>query len=218
MTMAVGSDRRTRGVIASIALLVLIAVVGCAASTEMTNLWKDPHYKSGLGTRVLVVAVRKDPVRRRMWEDAFTQELTARGDSATASYQLFPDAAPDTQAVIGAVSKDGYSAVLVSSRLSPQTQVTYIPGTLRRAPMTVQDYMGRFHTYWTTVEEPGYTETDEIHRFQTDLWTTANGGRLIWSGELRTLESLSNKTVSDAVSKHIMPVLQKQGLVPPKKS
>jgi hypothetical protein len=203
---------------AHVALLALImTTAGCAAQSEMTDLWKDPSFTSGPIHKVLVVALRKDPVRRRMWEDAFASQLGARGLTATSSYQLFPGASPDSQEVIEAVRDDGYDAVLVSVRLPDQTTSTYVPGMVRRESVTVQDFYGTFHAYWRDVQDPGHTETDEIRRFQTDVWATGASGRLIWSGTLRTLESVSNRTIEAAVSKDIIPLLEKQALIPKKR-
>jgi hypothetical protein len=217
MAKQVGIRRRTWGAVAPVALLALAVTAGCAAQSEMTNLWKDPSFTSGPMRNVLVVALRKDPVRRRMWEDAFVDELGARGLSATPSYQLFPEAPPDTLEMIEALRKSDYDAVLVSTRLPNQTESTYVPGTVRRQTVTERDYYGVIRAYSRDVQSPGYTETDEIRRFQTDVWTTGDRGHLIWSGTLRTLESLSNRTIAAAVSRHIAPVLEKQGLVPAKR-
>ena len=218
MARQLGNDRRTRGAVARVALLALVmTMAGCAMQSEMTDLWKDPSFTSGPMHNVLVVALRKDPVRRRMWEDAFAGELGARGLTATSSYQLFPEAPPDTQEMIETVRRNGYDAVLVSVRLPNQTTSTYVPGTVRRESVTVQDFYGSFHAYWRDVQDPGHTETDEIRRFQTDVWATGASGRLIWSGTLRTLESVSNRTIEAAVSKDIIPLLEKQGLISKKK-
>jgi len=217
MAKQVGNGRRTRGAVAHIALLALIITAGCAAQSEMTNLWKDPSFTSGPMHSVLVVALRKDPVRRRMWEDAFVSELGARGLTATSSYQLFPEAPPDTLEMTEAVQRNGYDAVLVSIRLPNQTTSTYVPGEVRREMVTTQNFYGIFHTYWRDVQDPGHTETDEVTLVQTDVWATGVRGRLIWSGTLRTLESVSNHTVETAVSKHILPELEKQGLIAKKK-
>lgn len=213
MAMTIVWSWRSRGAVASTACLVLLLTAGCASQIAMTDVWKDPSFTSGPLRNVLVVAVRKDPVRRRLWEDAFTQELRVRGVTATPSYQLFSDAPPDTQDVIEAVRKNGHDAVLSSVRLPNETHSTYVPGIVRRQPVTVVDYLGRFHTYLQDVQDPGHTETDEVRLVQTDIWTTSDGGRLIWSGTLRTLESVNGRTVDTAVSKDIMPELEKQGLV-----
>jgi hypothetical protein len=213
MPMRMMGSWRSQGAIASTAFLVLLLLTGCASQIAMTDVWKDQSFTSGPLRNVLVVAVRKDPVRRRLWEDAFAQELRLRGVTATPSYQLFPDAPPDTQDVIEAVRRNGHDAVLSSVRLPNETRATYVPGIMRRQPVTVVDYLGRFHTYLEDVQDPGHTEIDEVRLIQTDIWTTSDGGRLIWSGTLRTLESVNRNAVDTAVSKDIMPELEKQRLV-----
>jgi hypothetical protein len=215
MTMQPGGVRWTRGPLAHVALLALLmTTAGCAAQSEMADLWRDPSYTSGPVRTVLVVALRKEPVRRRMWEDAFTSELGARGVTATSSYQLFPEASPDSQEVLEAVRREGYDAVLMSVRLPNQTASTYVPGVVRRESVMGRDLYGTLHTYWRDVQDPGHTETDEIRRFQTDFWATGASGRLVWSGTLRTLESVSNRSIEAAVSREIVPLLEKQALIP----
>jgi hypothetical protein len=217
MARLVEDGRRTWGFVALVALLALVATAGCAVQSELTDVWKDPSFTSGPMRNVLVVALRKDPVRRRMWEDEFTRELGARGLTATASYRLFPGAPPDTQDVIEAVRKDGYDAVLSSIRLPNETTSTYVPGTTRRETVLTRDFYGSFHTYWRDVQDPGHTETDEIRTFQTDVWATGGSGGLISSGKLRTLESVTSRSIGTAVSRYIVPELESQGLVPKKK-
>ena len=217
MVEQVGNGRRIRGAAAPIALLALVFTAGCAMQSAMTDLWHDPSYTSGPAHNVLVVALRKDPVRRRMWEDAFVHELGARGVTATSSYQLFQEAPPDTQEVIEAVRKNGYDAVLTSIRLPNETTSTYVPGTVRRETVMMRDFYGSFHAYWRDVQDPGHTEVDEVRLVETDLWATGRSGRLIWSGTLRTLESVNNRTIEAAVSRDIIPQLEEQALIPKKK-
>ena len=214
MAKQAGSGRRTWGTDAYVALLTLVVAAGCAAQSEMTNVWRDPSFSSGPVRKVLVVALRKDPVRRRMWEDAFADELGARGLASTSSYQLFPEAPPDTQEMVGAVRRDGYDAVIVSTRLPNETASTYVPGTVRRETVMTQDFYGSFHAYWRDVQDPGHTEVDEIRQVQTDVWSAGGDGRLISSCTLRTLESVNGRTIRIAVSRDILPVVEKQGLIP----
>ena len=215
MVSRAGNGRHVGGNVAACALLVSAALAGCASQSVMTNLWKDPSFTAGPVHNALIVAIRKDPVRRRIVEDAFVSALHARGVTATSSYTLFPDAPPDTQQVTDVVRKNGYDAVFASVRLPDETTSRYIPGTVRREQVSSQDYYGRFHAYWVNVQDPGYTETNKITQLQTDVWFIANhSGRLVWSGTLRTLESPNNRNVNATVSKDIMPQLEKEGVVP----
>ena len=206
-------DGRIRSGLVAVALLALTA--GCAVQSEMTNGWHDTTLSSNSLHNVLIVAIRKDPVRRRAWEDAFTTALTARGVKATASYRIYADASPDTDQVIDAVRARGFDAVLTSTRLPNQETSTYVPGTIRSEPVTTEDYYGRFHSRLISVQDAGYTETDTIIQVQTDVWaTSAVGGRLVWSSTLRTLEAVSSNTVERAVTKYIMPEMEGQGVFP----
>ena len=217
MAQQVGNGRRTWGAFAPVALLALVATAGCAVQSELTDVWKDPSFASGPMHNVLVVVLRKDPVRRRMWEDEFTRDLGARGLTATSSYQLFPGAPPDTQEVIDAVRQNGYDAVLTSVRLPDETTSTYVPGATRHETVVARDFYGSFHTYWRDVQDPGHTETDQISSFQTEVWATGGGGGLVCSVKLRTLESVTSRTIGLAVTRYIDPELEKQGLVPKRK-
>jgi hypothetical protein len=217
MANAIMNRWSVRGGLASLAIVAATLVSGCAVNSEMTLLWRDPTLAPGSVRNVLVVGIRKDAVRRRKWEDAFVSALTLRGVTATASYRLFPQAPPDTQDVVDAVRTHGYGAILTSLRLPDQTTTAFVPGTVRPEQVASWDYYGRFHSYWVGVQDPGYTETDTIIQLQTDVWAIApNGGHLVWSGTLRTLESANNQTVEHAVDRNIMPEMEKQGVVPAK--
>lgn len=204
-----------RVLLASFAMLLLLGLPGCAARTQMTDVWRDKTVAPRSFHNIMVVAIRKDPVRRRAWEDAFVSALHSRGIKAMASYTRFADAAPDSQELQRAVRSLGCDAVMTSVRLADETEDRYVPGVIRNEPMTRQDYYGRFHRDWVVVQEEGYIETDTVILVRTDLWTPRNGrGVLVWSGTLRTLERASSDLVEEAVTEHIMPLLEKQGMVP----
>lgn len=205
---------RTRAML----VLVLIPLLGegCATSL-MTNMWMDPSYSDGAMKNVLAVAVRKDPVRRRIWEDALVGELKRYGVSAVSSYSLFPAGTPDTLQVIEAVRKHAFDGVAVSVHLANLTEETYVHGYVEREPVYVsRPFTGALRTYWTEVEVPGYMETTEVRRFQTDVWTTRNGGRLIWSGTLESTDAASYGSAREAIAKGILPQLSAAGVLPPR--
>ena len=77
--------------------------------------------------KILVIAVRKDAVWRRIWEDAFVAEFSNDGVKAIASYNLFPNALPDTNQVAGAVQENEFDGILVNRPLEQGNR-----NTLRR--------------------------------------------------------------------------------------
>ena len=199
--------------------LALAVTVGCAAQGRMTNVWHDPAMAPASLHKVYVVAVRKDAVRRRAWEDAFVEALARQGVSATASYRRFEDASPDTQQVIDVVNREGYDAVLTTTRLADQETSQRVQGQFRQQQFIARNEYGysRLHSYWVTVQDPDYIETDTIIRLQTDVWAvSAGGGHLVWSGTLNLLESVAGHTAKKAVDDAIVPQLVREGMLPGK--
>ncbi len=208
----------TRRAYAFLFALLLGAVLfdGCSQS-QMTQMWKDPSYNDGTMKKVFAIAVRKDPVRRRLWEDAFVKELAAHGVSAVASYGMFPSGVPDSMQVSDAVLKEGCDGVALSVRLPDATEETYVAGYTRREPVTVSGpFLNQYATYWRNVQVPGYTETNQVRRYQTSVWTTQNGGRMIWSVTIETPETATPGPVRDVIRKQIVPELVTAGILPPR--
>jgi len=202
-------------------ILSILAVLssidfGCAPS-ELTNIWRDPSFKDQPMTNILVIAVKKDPVSRRMWEDGLAAELTTHGVAPTPSYKLFPGALPDTQQVIAAVREKHCDGVLIVRRLPNETSTSERPAYVKSVPVTLFDQMS--NTYYITyadVIQPGYVDTLKTVRHEINLWSTKEGGLLIWAGTGEMLDPGSRETVMDEISGLIVPELSRQGLIPKK--
>lgn len=196
-------------------LLALFTLAGCGSGAQVADTWRDATYQSPPMGRVYVVAVRNDAVRRRMWEDAFVSQLKAHGADATASYTQFPDAAPDTQQVEDVVSGGRYDGVLISLRLPSTTALRDVPPTTERVAETRRNpFTGFYYTVYRDVYTPGYTETDEIRRFQTDVWTTKEGGRLVWSESVNMFDPTTGDAAKDVVSKKVLKHASRDGILP----
>jgi hypothetical protein len=215
----IATDRRQAlfPIVLGFSFLLAPLLAGCGGGARLTNMWRDPNYSQGTMTSVYVVALRKDPIRRRMWEDAFVNELARRGVTAEPSYLAFPDAVPDTQQVVAQVREKKYDGVLASRRLPTREVKTYVPGYTTQEPVTVQSpWTMVYRTYYQEVTVPGYTEVDRVVRFETDLWTTKEGGHLVWSGTTEMMNPTSGSHVRDEITEKIVPELAKAGMVPKK--
>ncbi len=206
----------TRAALMLAAIVALAPLAGCAAG-NLDNMWRDASFDAPDMKNVLVIAVRPDAVRRRLWEDAFAQSLTARGSKATTSYSLWPNAAPDTAQVIEAVRTQGYDGVLVSMRQADGVEKTFVPGYVRREPETRQSpWTGAYYTAWKTVEVPDREDMQAVANFQTDVWSTLNGGKLVWSGSDRTTNTIDANTIKACVEQMWVPQIAKSGIFPAK--
>jgi hypothetical protein len=190
-----------------------VVLFGCASSTQLADTWRDPSYRAAPMNNVYVVAVRKDAVRRRQWEDAYVSVLTERGMKAVPSYLQFPDAPPDTDQVVGAVQASGYDGVVISMRLPNSLETTEVPSTVTTVPVTRWNrFRGRYYTAFREVYQPGYVETNDVRNFQTDVWSADESGSLVWSATVRTLDPAGEAGVRDVVAKKIVARAVKDGI------
>ena len=213
--MRASSGPQPRVLMLSIAAISLLA--GCAAS-QLGNMWRDPTFKTEGFKKVLVIAVRNDPVRRRMWEDGFTSALAEYGVAAKPSYEIWSGALPDTQTVRDEVRRGGYDAVLVNDRPPSTAQLTWVQGYSRRESVTRYDpATGGSYTTWQDVEVPATLDTTAVINYQTNLWSTTDHGRLVWSAMSHTTEAFSAQLIEYQTESLLLPEMAKSGLLPKKK-
>jgi hypothetical protein len=210
------TDRLTRGMhVAVFASLIAAAIAGCGSNAQLVNLWQDQEFTKKPMSSVLVMAMARDPVRRRMWEDSFANELERHGVKATPSYRLFPDALPDTEKVVETVKQEGYDGVIVTKMLPSETRTDYVPGYVTTVPVTrYSRWRSGYVTYYQDVYNPGYVETEKVVRHRTDVWSTDEDGHLVWSGTTEVFDPTSAQSVNEEVTKRIVPELAKQGIIP----
>ena len=196
----------------------IVLLPGCSTSV-LVNQWNDASYNGPALTNVLVVAVRKDPVRRRVWEDAFIGELAGHGVHAAQSYRLFPDALPDSSQMAGAVAKYSFDGIIITRRLPRSTNTHYVNGYVSRESETkFSKRKQRFFTYYRDVEHAGYVDTQKVANRSIEVWSTDSNSRMIWSAVSETPEpataeavhrDIVNLVTGDLARKNILPNLLK---------
>jgi hypothetical protein len=211
-----------RKVLATIDVILILATaaslmfLGGCGSTQLVNLWKDSSYQAAPLKKIMVVAMRKDQLRRRMWEDAFVSALR-ENDSGTvvvASYQLFPDEVPDTLVVREKTKEEGFDGVLVVARVERGTLKTDVPPYTTNEPVSV--YKPRWNTYVTryeTVYHPGYTDSSTVVSVRTDLLLVQEEGRLVWSATSKEIDPASPDQFRHSVADLVMDKLAKERIV-----
>lgn len=205
----------TRRPVVLAAALAAAAVLASCASSQLVNLWKDPKYPESPMQNVLVVAMKTNSAHRRVWEDNFNTALTRQGVTATPSYRLWPDAVPDTQQVIEAVRANGYDGVVVTHKLETEVQTRHVSGYTTTQPVAVQNpWTGWYSTVYQQVHHPGYTETERVVQHQTDVWSTKDGGRMVWTGVSRVIDPSSSEAVNKDITRMIIPELAKMHVLP----
>src|SRR5258706_8005165 len=106
-------NRLFRGVV----LAAVAALLSACASTTLQSAWFDTSYKGGQFRKILVVGVGATIAERRVFEDIFSQKLTAAGTPGVPGYQFLADDAranePGWNAGIAQSGADGLLLVRV---------------------------------------------------------------------------------------------------------
>jgi len=199
--------------LAALLFCVITLAPGCSTSV-LVNQWSDASFRGPALTKILVIAVRKDPARRRVWEDAFIGELARHGVSATQSYRLFPDAPPDSNQLAGAVAEHAFDGIIVTRRLPKEGSGTYVPGYVTKEPETgYSRRKGEFYTYYHDVEHPGYVDTQVIANRSIDVWTCGGESWMVWSAVSRTPEPATAEAVHRDIVNLVIADLALKGIV-----
>jgi hypothetical protein len=189
--------KNTKFIPAAVLFCLMFLIQSCSSSV-LVNVWNDPSYHDPPLKKILVIAIRKDAVQRRIWEDAFTSEFSRQGVKAISSYSLFPDALPDTDQVVGTVLKNGFDGILISSHLSAGARTHYVESYVTlETNSKFNPFTNSYSIYYRDVEHPGYTDSLVVKRHAIDFWITKDGGRMIWGAtsdtpELNTVEDIHN--------------------------
>lgn len=209
-------SRRDKLVIGAALTIMLAAtlmlIIGCG-STQMVNLWRDPSYQATPLKKIMVIAMRKDQLSRRMWEDAFVSQLQEDRTQtvAVSSYHVFPDEVPDTMEIRDKTKEEGFDAVLVVSKVERDTVFSHMPGYMTDEPYTDYSYWwGTYITRYAVIYHPDYIETQTQVSVRTDLLLVPENGRLVWSGTSEEIDPSSpdqfRKSVADLVIDNLMKV------------
>lgn len=202
-------------ILTSITFLVFIDFA--CTSSRLTNVWKDPEFKTPPMTNMLIIAAKKSPVNRRIWEDVIVAGMSAQGATSTPSYRLFADSIPDPDQVGAAVRENKFDGVLFIRKLPTEISTNYIPGSVKSEQVTqYNERTQTYSTFYRDVQQPGYTDTNRVVRHEVSVFTTQEGGHLVWAGTGQMMNPDSREAIRDEITGLVIPELARQGIIPSK--
>jgi hypothetical protein len=161
---------------------VVAMLLSACASTTLQSAWFDTNYKGGAFREILVVGVGANIADRRVFEDIFSQKLTAAGTPGIPGYQFLADDAranePGWNAGIAQSGADGLLLVRVLG-IDTKTRVstTMVPGPA---------YYGPYGGWWgpSMVAVPEVSQYD-LANVETNLFDVKTK-RVVWAGTTQT--------------------------------
>ena len=180
-------------------------LLGCA--TRFVNVWTDPEWSGPPLRNVLVVGNTRDAAARRSYEDAMRLGLAKIGVRADASYRALPGELVDRDTVAQAVAAGAHDGLIAARLLAVEQRETYVPGGPGPGA-----YVG--WRRWGGFYEPGYVRVDEVARIETQVWSLAGDGTMIWAGSSETLNPREIPDLADSLADETVETLQQAGILP----
>ena len=200
-------------ILVSILCCLMILIESCSTSV-LVDEWNDPSFHESPLKKILIIAIRKNPIQRRIWEDAFVGELSKKGVISTSSYKLFPDALPDTDQVIETVQKNSFDGILVTRILQKETETHYIESYVTsESKLRYNPFRNSYSTYYRDVEHPGFVDSSIVDRRGIEVWVIRDKERIIWGATSNTPEGNSLETVKNNIVDLVIPELLRYGII-----
>jgi hypothetical protein len=158
--------------------------------------------------------MRKNPVQRRIWEDAFVTEFFKQNVKATSSYNLFPDVLPDTNQIIETIKEKGIDGILVIRLLQKEAEANYIQGYFTtESESRYNPFRNTYSSYFQNVEHPGYIDSSYVDSRAIEVWVIRDKERLIWRATSNTPERNTVEAVQNDIADLVIPSLEQSGII-----
>lgn len=192
-----------RLLLASVAALTTLGVTGCA-SISVTQVWRDPSYRSRPVNRIFVVAAIPSNANPAQFESALAQALTAKGFQATARSSVFPGGRIDKHKVQEYVAGNGVD-LLIMMHLTTEAAAPVVRTT------TVSQSTGWYGAYGgATATSTTISQGTDVSARIDAYDVRAEPDTLIWSGVSNAVDiqgaaqSLSAALASELIKAQIL--------------
>jgi hypothetical protein len=190
----------------SFGLLALSLGFSACSDTRLVTSWTEPGVtvdKRELN-KVLVIALIKDDVTRRVAEDRLVEFTAPHG---IASYRYLGDnvEAINDPSVNDRMIRDGIDGIVIMRLADREKEQVWVPGMpMQPMMMSPWGFHGMGGPMWNS---PGFMTVDVTYVIQTNVYSTSPS-RLLWTG---TTSTLNPNRMIDAVNE-VTQVVYKQML------
>ncbi|WP_456407430.1 hypothetical protein [Thiolapillus sp.] len=190
-------------------LLILASLMAGCSSTKIAESWEAPDINEPPASRILLVAMIKDPVTRRFFEEHFVAEARKKGVEVIPSHKYAPNATDhDEKAeIIRIVRETGAEGVIIAQLKGIEKEYNYVPSRLDWFPdaygsMFFYDY---YYQSYRAIYRPGYVGADNYFKVQLRYFSTRSE-KLLWAGNtvtknprsvVGTIEQIADEVLSD---------------------
>jgi len=189
-----------------VSLVAVIFVSGCAF-TKITAVWKSSAYISQ-PDKILVIAIAKKEVTKRLLEDDFVSRIKERNTGAIASYTIIPeDKQNDDEFIAEKMKEQGANAVLITRFVDLKTAYRCVPGGDFATPYGT--WRGYYEYGFGIMCSSGYVSEDDYAVMETNLYSDGKSD-LIWTASSKTQILSTDQKFIKAYVKYIIKTMIKQ--------
>lgn len=200
-------------------LCTLVYFSSCSSVTTVSGTWKKPATTAQKYSKIAVVGLSGDIVKRAAVEKAIVAKLSASGITAVAGTNILPDNLVDgnndnkvdeekKNEIANLLKQQGVDGVLTISLVNVKESEQYVPGTSMYTPYA--GYYGFNSYYWgayNMVNTPGYY-VKNTNIFLASNFYNLGTEQLLWSAQTDTgnptsLNDLAQSYASALVEKFL---------------
>ena len=193
-------------------LFLVIILISCGPSTQITGSWADKDIKPVKFKYLAIVGIGNKVQYRKMIEETLETELLNQGINAIAALDFLPPNATKQnmtkEELVGFLNANKIDGVLTISLLAFNDTRRYVPGQYYYSPgydVPFGSYYGSMYNY---VYSPGYYAGSEQFFLESNIYEYPSG-KMIWSAQTKTelINSLGGaaddyaETIADAIAK-----------------
>jgi hypothetical protein len=190
-------------------LVGFVAIAGCK-STELKSSWSPPGVQPIAFRKVVVLAISKSDITRRVAEDAMSQRI--RSAQAAPAYSLIPNAEIRNEGKVREkIIAAGFDGIITMRLVEVKKVVT--GGSGYYSPRH-SSFRGNYGQSWRGAYDQGSAMLNDLVEIETNIYSVKED-RLVWAGISETFAPRSVESMVKDLSDEIAKDLRKKGLIPP---
>ncbi len=199
-------------IIFSITIIGFIVIASCT-STRIDSSWREPNKQIVINklNKVLVVALLKNEVSRRVAEDQMVAFLKGKG-VVSYSYLDTDFNKKNEREIREKIKEDGFDGAVTMSLVDVDKERNYTPGNISAFPeyyRTFSQYYYRNRSYYSN---PGYYSITKTYSVETNIYSIKED-KIIWFGLTKTIDPAGVDKMTEEIAKVVYKKMIKEGFI-----
>ncbi len=183
------------------AFLILAATLAAAcASTKWVTTWTEPSAKGAAPMKkVLIIGMAAQEVNRRVFENEMAAALGKAKVEGVPSFGVLGSGKVSEEELRAKVREGGFDGVILTRLVAKEQRQQYVPPSTTVYAGGWGPYYG-YSSWYAPVYSPGYLVNETVVRLETQAWSAADNGKLVWTGVSETVNATDVGSVSRELS------------------